>query len=325
MNKNEYKNAFSGVQPSNEAVERIMDMNTKNKLNFNSVFKRTASAFMALAILIGGGFGVNYAVNKSNSNNELGVLVAYASNGSFTTVDKLDEQDVFYGIYVIPEDDEELRKSTLERYNRDDTELINYRDELNKKGYGSSGGHGSNGLYDDTGKFVGMLKTIEGSSIALDLDDYSEVKTFTVNNESKYGQLQFEYASEKAAEFLEEYPYMCDENYVVSDEELEELYAKYPELILQNHEFKLSGDELRYSYNTRYGEMGLGRHKVCKGYWLTWEISDELVSAISENPDFDLSQIKDTITFTVEFNDGTVKTASIDLYFDSDGYMHFEK
>lgn len=118
---------------------------------------------------------------------------------------------------------------------------------------------------------------------------------------------------------------MCDENYVVSDEELEEVYAKYPELIPQDHEFILTGDELRYSYNSRYGEMGLGRHKVCKGYWLTWEISDELVSAISENPDFDLSQIKDTITFTVEFNDGTVKTASLNLYFDSDGYMHFEK
>lgn len=53
-------------------------------------------------------------------------------------------------------------------------------------------------------------------------------------------------------------------------------------------------------------------------------MSDELEYAIGRNPYFDLSQIKDIIKFTVEFNDGTVKSASINLYFDSNGYMHFE-
>lgn len=66
------------------------------------------------------------------------------------------------------------------------------------------------------------------------------------------------------------------------------------------------------------------KHIVNKGYFLNWEMSDELEYAIGKDPYFDLSQIKDTIKFTAEFNDGTVKSASINLYFDSNGYMHFE-
>lgn len=53
-------------------------------------------------------------------------------------------------------------------------------------------------------------------------------------------------------------------------------------------------------------------------------ITDDVYQAIGNDLNFDLSQIKDTITFTVNFDDGTVKTASINLFFDSDGYMHFE-
>ena len=96
------------------------------------------------------------------------------------------------------------------------------------------------------------------------------------------------------------------------------------EYSIDNHEFTLTGDEIRFSQDTKSFECGKGKYKQNKGYFLLWEPSEELGYAIGDNPHFDLSQIKDTITFTLEYNDGTVKTASLNLYFDRDGYMHFE-
>ena len=60
---------------------------------------------MAFALIISGGFGINFAVNKTD--NDFGVIVAYASGDTFKVGSK-NEQNLFYGIYVMPEDNPEL-------------------------------------------------------------------------------------------------------------------------------------------------------------------------------------------------------------------------
>lgn len=330
MNNRElYKDVMSGVHHSDDAIERIFDMTVdKKRLNSKQLFKRVASAVLALAILVvGGGFGTNAIIRNNKANKPLTVMVAYAGDNGKLSFGSKNDQPLFYGIYLAPYDDPKACEEAKARFGADKTKVLN---QLDNKAEGSSGSYGSGGLqcYNiEQNKETAYCYTLEGGSFELDLEDYTDVKSFKVNNESEYGLLQFEYAEENAeqlAEQLEQYLAPYDEE-GVPDEVLQKLEDEHPELCLQNHEFCLTGDEIRYSQDTEDYSCGLGKYKTNKGYFLTWLPSEELGYAIGENPHFDLSQIKDTITFTLEYNDGTVKTASLNLYFDSDGYMHFEQ
>lgn len=50
-----------------------------------------------------------------------------------------------------------------------------------------------------------------------------------------------------------------------------------------------------------------------------WRNSDKLDNAINDNPDIPLSTFKDTITFTIEYTDGTKEIGVIDVTFDDEG------
>lgn len=310
-NKDKYKQAFSAFQPSDEAVEKIYKMTVDNKVKSNVWLKRVCACVIVFALVISGGFGANYAVQKNVANNDLGVIVAYASGDSFR-VGSNNEQQLFYSIYVMPNDNNELSDKVNKRWNEDASSVDDNAESLGKDGYGASVGKGSSGLINyDTGQETGTIKTIHAGNLALSLDDYSEVKAFTVENTSPYGLLQFDYLDGFERLYGEEVDASS-----LSEEEQRQFF-------LLDHKFIITGDELRRSKDSGMYSCGIN-HIVNKGYFLNWEMSDELEYAIGKDPYFDLSQIKDTIKFTAEFNDGTVKSASINLYFDSNGYMHFE-
>lgn len=314
MNNRElYKDAMSGVHHSDDAIERIFDMTVdKKKTNNGMLLKKLACTALALAVFaVGSGIGTNAIIQNNKANHPLTVIVAYANaNGKLSFGSKSD-QKLFYGIYLAPYDNQEAYKAAAARWGADANELMN---QLDNKAEGSGGSYGKGGLqcYNiEQGKETAYCYTLEGGSFMLDLEDYSDVKSFKVNNESKYGLLHFEYAD----------PKWYGQVYYDDSEVPDELLGYNSE----DHEFALTGDEIRFSHDTGDYSMGLGKYEENKGYFLTWCPSEELGYAIGDNPGFDLSQIKDTITFTLEFNDGTVKTASLNLYFDSDGYMHFEQ
>ena len=312
MNKNSesYKNTYSQLRPSAEAVERVMDMTNERKPGFKPVFKRLTAATLALAIIICVGFGINYAFQNDDSNEELGVLVAYASTGEFLEIGSITDQDFFYAIYVAPFDNEKVMKAAKERYNFDVAKVTEKMYDLSDEGYPANIHHGNR--FDD-------IYTIEAGEFALNLDDYSEVKSFKVENSSIYGALEFDYDFWGRLGYTDTLPTDLDD-----DELIEYVVNNYP-YPYEGNEIEISGDVLRRSQKSGFYTKGKKKHEINKGYALSWEISEELAIAVDNDPNFDLSQIKDTITFTVEFYDGTVKTASIDLYFDSDGYMHFGK
>ena len=289
MNNRElYKDVMSGVHHSDDALERIFDMTVdKKKANTATLFKRLASGALALA-----------------------VLVAYAEDNGKLSFGSKNDQPLFYGIYLAPYDDPKACEEAKARWGADKTKVLN---QLDNKAEGSGGSYGSGGLqcYNiEQEKETAYCYTLEGGSFELDLEDYTDVKSFKVNNESEYGLLHFEHADPKWY------------GKVYNDES--EIPEELKEYSIDNHEFTLTGDEIRFSQHTGDFTSGLGKYETNKGYFLTWLPSEELGYAIGDNPHFDLSQIKDTITFTLEYNDGTVKTASLNLYFDCDGYMHFE-
>lgn len=318
MNNRElYKDVMSGIHHSDDAIERIFDMTVdKKKTNNSPLFKRLACTALALAVLaVGGGFGANAIIQDNKTNQPLTIMVAYASDNGKLSFGSKQDQPLFFGLYLAPYDDPKACDEAAARWQADKTKVLN---QLDNKAEGSSGSYGSGGLqcYNiEQEKETAYCYTLEGGSFELDLEDYTDVTSFKVNNESEYGLLHFEYAD----------PKWYDKVYYDDSEVPDELIEYLKEHPSESHEFTLTGDEIRFSQNVGYGRCGLGKYETNKGYFLTWLPSEELGYAIGENPHFDLSQIKDAITFTLEYNDGTVKAASLNLYFDSDGYMHIEQ
>ena len=321
MNKNSesYKNTYSQLRPSAEAVERVMDMTNEKKPGFKPVFKRLTAAALALAIIICVGFGINPSPKNDDYTDELGVIAAYA----YTLADQDDyyyevefdtNLDMFCALYVIPETDEVKEKEALDRWNYDYDE---YNKKLYEAGFGYSKAINGRGCYNSLGQETAALYIIHTGSFVLDLDDYSEVKTFKVENKSKYGELHFDSDLYGRIGYTNTFP--------SSIEEFAERIANNFQIIENSRKIEISGDILRRSQGSKYYEHENGEYIINKGYTLKWWPSEELGKAIGNNLNFDLANVKDTIRFTVEFNDGSVKTGSIDLYFDSNGYMHFGK
>lgn len=57
-------------------------------------------------------------------------------------------------------------------------------------------------------------------------------------------------------------------------------------------------------------------------YSVTWFPSDGARKMIEQDPTLKPSQFRDTITFTITYKDGTVKTAQVDISFDDEGYAY---
>ena len=57
-------------------------------------------------------------------------------------------------------------------------------------------------------------------------------------------------------------------------------------------------------------------------YSITWFPSDGVRKMIEQDPTLKPSQFRDTITFTITYKDGTVKTAQVDISFDDEGYAY---
>lgn len=56
-------------------------------------------------------------------------------------------------------------------------------------------------------------------------------------------------------------------------------------------------------------------------FGITWKMGDKLYDALNADPNMDLTTVKDTITFEVEFNDGTVSRSVIEIGFDENSQM----
>lgn len=309
-NRERYKSAMSGVHHSNDAIERIFDMTVDKKSSRKNTFKRLASATLALAILVGSGFGVNQIVNDKikqddtkpnivqSESNPLTVMVAYA--GELETPKEFEmkagsenKQQLFYSLHFADINDEKALAKLEEIFEKDKSTVSSSAQGVSDEGYSTTIITSSGAFCDANEKVTVKYHAVKGGSIALSLDDYTDVKSFCVKNNSEYGQLYL--------------------NYKVDGKTKSNF----------GNNLSISGDDLRNSQDSKIFECGT-IHKVNKGYELHWDYTQELYNEIGNNPDFDLTQVKDTITFTVEFNDGTTQSASLNLYFDSNGYMHFE-
>lgn len=302
-NKEKFKGTFSNLSPSDECMEKIFDMTSSNKYSKNQIFRRIVSATLALAVLVGGGYGATQFFNDndkqtkivsnvSQNSNPLSVMVAYA--GEYKSLSELKagnmyEQGLFYSIHFADINDTKALENAEKLYSSDKAKLEKELDALSEQGYSGVIQAGRSVINSVKGEATVRVNILMGGAIALNIDDYSVVKKMTIKNESDYGELYF--------------------NYVTKSQ-------KNGKQIIGNN-ISVSGKELEISQAIKAFE-----YPTNKGYELFWGVTDDLYKSIGNDLNFDLTQIKDTITFTVEFNDGKTQTARLNLYFDSDGYMH---
>ncbi len=294
MNRNEYKKSMSGIHPSDQVVERIMDMTVDKKANKSIIIKRVASAVLALALLIGGGFGINHAVD---SNMPLGVMVSYAKE--FMKVKSGTKQTMINGVYFAPADDKEKCKIQYEKAKKDHNEIVAEVEKLDKDDTAAWEGIGQFEIYDKKGNVVAKLYTSGAGYFVADKDDYKNVKSLTVENESDDGYLQLEWDG-------------TYDSIVENVEKRANSQNPYSDFI--NHKFTLTGEELRSSQKNNFNEYG---------YRVNWLPTPTIFEAEGYRYDknFKASSIKDKITFTFEYEDGSTESTSINISFDDYGHM----
>jgi len=72
----------------------------------------------------------------------------------------------------------------------------------------------------------------------------------------------------------------------------------------------------------QYVELYGNRNENEQGMCIFWNWSSELFDMLNENPSLPLSSIKDIITFTVKYTDGTSDSFTVEIFFDDSGEMH---
>lgn len=313
-NEHKYKQAFNSVTPSQESIEEIF-ANTidKKKPNRKATIRRLISAVAALVIVIGIGFGADFilennflqnnpkpvnpgSTTQSNTNqpnsNRLGILVAYAGETDFLKLENVYESQKFFGrLYTAFHSDEEKLQKIYDEYLKEDARMQGIVDNLLANGieplinYHSTINYIYNPDFPDEEIETGWIISMMEGSIALNIEDYSNVKEVIFENSSNYFELE-----------LQCYP-------------LDELPT------LTGHKIAISGKDLQYAIDNGF--------YLPKGYVLGWNVAKPLLEEYGKNEDFDISTVKDTYTFTVHYLDGTTKQTAVDITFDKDGYMNF--
>lgn len=297
-NKNRYKETFSAIFPSEDAVEGVYKMtNDKRKTNNGKALKRILAAALTFILVLGGGFGADYAIekyvtNSVSNNNKLSVLVAYAGEKEFLKIENANnEQKLFGKLYVAFHSDEEKMNKIYNEYIIEQDRIDKFVEKYIEEGesvnrpisYNSNIDYiyAEDDIYEETE--LGWIISVFEGEITLNIDDYSNVKDIIFENSSKYGELMIEH------------------------------YTWNPVQTLEGHKITVSGKELQYAVDNGFF--------LPKGYIFSWHITKSLLDEFANNENFELSNVKDTITFTVNYLDGTSETASVDLTFDNDGTL----
>lgn len=297
-NKENFKGTFSNLSPSDECMEKICNIATENKKVKGFVgYKRLASAMLAFAILVtGSGLGANAVIKNKKSNQSFGVIVAYADEQ--VKIIRGTRQKVRNGLYFAPADDEKECEKQYKKAKKDYNEM---RKEI--EGFDENEPYQLRGILqtdicDENNNVQGKLYSTQSGFFVADVNDFTNVKSMTVENKSPDGFIQLEWSG--LSDLLE-------------NQKEETVDKDNPYSLFINHKLTLTGDQLRESQNS-FGKYA---------YEVIWVSAYEYFEAYGTNykKDYKASDIKDKITFTFEYEDGTKQSTSIDISFDDYGHM----
>lgn len=321
--KNKYQESFSLIRPSDESIERIMNM-PKGENKKRIKIAPAVAVVACLAVLVAGIFGSgaikdiinpktieNPIVESNNAVSKIGpgfVMVAYADEQKdvkiVDDINNLEPSTPFIcqigAVDIKGKSQKEIDKITNDI--REKYQHIEGENELGKVYYCMST---NTDIYDDA-----VIYEAYCGNFNFDINDdtVKNVKEIRVSNINKdYGYVEIRandvYYNDDLT--LKNDGINYDKSVYISNRFPEDKYAS------------ISGSRYQKCY-----AIGQKIGGVKKFFGINWKINDGLYAELNKNPNFDLTQIKDTITFEVEFNDGSIAKSVLNIAFTQDGKMY---
>ncbi len=281
MRNNEYKNAFNQLEVSDETIDKLYDITTKNQHKTIALPKKIIATVMAFILVVGGGFGISYSISDKTS---VGIYVANANE--VASIKKATPQDFTYQIYI--SDDS---KNAMSKWQNDKQELLNEAEKFGNDNYTAFVNSGSSSAINEKSGKEYDFYTLSSGNFTVNVGDIEDVKKLTVENKNKYAELSV----------------------AVFDDDMENWYKNARKV-------EISGNKLQKSYNSGVCSFSNGKFKkdINFGNSFTWNLT-YLSSYISKTNEFNFSDLNDTITATIEYKDGSVIKRGFSIEFDKNG------
>ena len=281
MRNNEYKNAYNQLYVSNKTIDNLYDITANKKLKSAGISKKVLACAMAFALVIGGGFGINYSVSDKAS---VGIYVANANE--VASIKKATPQDFTYQVYIADDS-----KEAMSKWQKDKQELLDDAEKLGKDDYTASVRSGSStAINEKSGKEYDFY-TLSSGDFTVNVGNIEDVKKLTIENQNKYAELSV----------------------AVFDDDMGNWYK-------DARKVEITGDKLQKSYDSGVCSFSNGKFKkeINFGNSFTWDLT-YLGSYLSETDEIKLSDLNDTVIVTVEYKDGSVIKRGFNIEFDNDG------
>lgn len=281
MRNNEYKNAYNQLYVSNKTIDNLYDITANKKLKSAGISKKVIACAMAFALVIGGGFGINYSVSDKAS---VGIYVANANE--VASIKKATPQDFTYQVYIADDSKEAIRK-----WQKDKQELLDNAEKLGKDDYTASVRSGSSTATNKKSGKEYNFYTLSSGEFTVNVGNIEDVKKLTIENQNKYAELSV----------------------AVFDDDMGNWYK-------DARKVEITGDKLQKSYDSGVCSFSNGKFKkeINFGNGFTWDLT-YLGSYLSETDEIKLGDLNDTVIVTVEYKDGSVIKRGFNIEFDNDG------
>lgn len=281
MRNNEYKNAYNQLYVSNKTIDNLYDITANKKLKSAGISKKVIACAMAFALVIGGGFGINYSVSDKAS---VGIYVANANE--VASIKKATPQDFTYQVYIADDS-----KEAISKWQKDKQELLDNAEKLGKDDYTASVRSGSSTATNEKSGKEYNFYTLSSGEFTVNVGNIEDVKKLTIENQNKYAELSV----------------------AVFDDDMGNWYK-------DARKVEITGDKLQKSYDSGVCSFSNGKFKkeINFGNGFTWDLT-YLGSYLSETDEIKLSDLNDTVIVTVEYKDGSVIKRGFNIEFDNDG------
>ena len=281
MRNNEYKNAYNQLYVSNKTIDNLYDITANKKLKSAGISKKVLACAMAFALVICGGFGINYSVSDKAS---VGIYVANANE--VASIKKATPQDFTYQVYIADD-----TKKAMSKWQKDKQELLDDAEKLGKDDYTASVRSGSSTATNEKSGKEYDFYTLSSGDFTVNVGNIEDVKKLTIENQNKYAELSV----------------------AVFDDDMGNWYK-------DARKVEITGDKLQKSYDSGVCSFSNGKFKkeINFGNSFTWDLT-YLGSYLSETDEIKLSDLNDTVIVTVEYKDGSVIKRGFNIEFDNDG------
>lgn len=304
--KKEYKQIFENIKPDQELLDKIFD--EEEKKNKTPFLKPLIAGLCLFIFVLGGAVFANSnsvkqpntdttSLNNTLSSNQLGIIVASADNSQSPKIVTGEIQTPVkckVKIYDTRKMTSEQKETLHEKISKEHMDLCYGDNEANTIRCGSD-------TLDNA-----IIDRVFMDYFTINIDNPQQVKSIKATNQSEYAYIEIN---------GEDLIYNDDGTFKENaDTESEEYFNSR---WIKGHKVELSGE--------RYQKLINLKEKCGTDFQVIWKFDEPFYDEVNKNPDFDLTGIKDTISITVEFNDGSYQTGNVNLTFDENGYMLVSK